>query len=125
MLCMYERPHTEFGRSGKVFMFEDRVEAIIKEEVSKAMSGIVTQEGIEQAVSKAVTSALKSFARKQELAAQAYVSEKEAGELFPIAAATLKSWRMRKIPGPPYSKVGDRIVYKLSDLHEFFDRRKI
>jgi hypothetical protein len=62
--------------------------------------------------------------RKQETAAREYISEKQVGELFPIAPSTLKTWRCRKIPGPPYSKIGDRIIYKVSDLHDFFNRHK-
>jgi len=107
-------------------MFEDKMEAIIKEEVSKAVSGLVmSKKELEKVVSKAITAAFQPLARKQELASQAYISEKDVGELFPIAPSTLKTWRSRKIPGPPYSKIGDRIVYKLSDLHDFFKRHKI
>lgn len=112
-------------RSKGVVMFEDKIEAIIKEEVSKAVSGVVTQRGIEKAVSKAIMAVFEPLARQQELAAQTYISEKDVGKLFPIASSTLKTWRCRKIPGPPYSRIGDRIVYKLSDLHDFFNQHKV
>ena len=44
---------------------------------------------------------------------------------FPIAPATLKSWRSRKLAGPPYYRIGDRIVYKLSELYDFFEQNKV
>ena len=110
-------------------MFEDKMEAIIKEEVSKAVSGLMTQEGMEKLVSETISAVFEPMgriiARTQIAASQTYISEKEVGDIFPISPATLKSWRSRKLPGPPYYRIGDRIVYKLSELYEFFERHKI
>ena len=106
-------------------MLEDKMAEIIKEEVSKAVCGVVTQEGIEAALSKVITAIFEPIARKQELATQMYIAEKDVGELFPISPATLKTWRSKKLHGLPYSKLGGRIVYKLSDLYDFIERHEI
>jgi len=105
-------------------MFEDKMEAIIKEEVSKAVSSLMTQEGMEKLVSETISAVFEPIARKHELASQTYIAEKDVPSLFPISASTLRTWRSRKIPGPAHYKIGDRIVYKLSDLRAFFDQHK-
>lgn len=106
-------------------MFEDKVQEMIKEEVARVISGLMTEERLKEVVSKAITKAFEPLARKQEIVAQEYITAKQVEELFPISSATLKTWRARKIPGPPYSRVGDRVIYKLSDLYAFFDQHKI
>ena len=48
------------------------------------------------------------------------VSTIEAAELFSVSTGTLQNWRSLKNRGPRYFKVGRKILYKLSDLEEFF-----
>lgn len=110
-------------------MFADTLESVIKveikEEVHRMVAGILTWEAFEVAFKEVMRDIFKPVARKQELAVLEYISEKQVGEFFPIAASTLKTWRSRNMPGPPYSRVGDRIIYKVSDLRAFFDQHKV
>jgi hypothetical protein len=48
------------------------------------------------------------------------VNEVEASRILGVSRALLKHWRWRKT-GPKYSRLGRRIVYKVSDLHAFLD----
>lgn len=51
---------------------------------------------------------------------------REAGEYLGVAAQTLNRWRMNEGDGPPFVKLGRRVVYERSDLDEWLNanRRK-
>jgi hypothetical protein len=42
-------------------------------------------------------------------------------EIYNIPKQTLANWRSLKV-GPPYSKAGRRILYRVKDLESFLDR---
>ncbi|MBA3929015.1 MAG: DNA-binding protein [Xanthomonas sp.] len=46
------------------------------------------------------------------------VSEREAASYLGIAQRTVQDFRLRRV-GPPYFKLGKRIVYDLADLDAF------
>ncbi len=52
-----------------------------------------------------------------------WLSPKELFEQFGIALPTQASYRMKKII--PYSKIGSKIFYKLSDIHLWIDNAKV
>lgn len=105
-------------------MFEDKIQEMIKDEVARTVYGLMTKESLEKVVEGAIEKIFEPLARKQEIVMQEYISEKQVAELFPISGATLKTWRSRNIIGPPFCKIGGRIVYKLSDLYDFFNQTK-
>ena len=41
-----------------------------------------------------------------------------------VTASTLTTWRSRKL-GPPYVKVGGRVLYPLSDVEAWEQRRRL
>ncbi|MEM4406875.1 MAG: helix-turn-helix domain-containing protein [Candidatus Methanomethylicaceae archaeon] len=55
--------------------------------------------------------------------AEKYITEKELSEIISIAPQTLRNWRHQGY-GPPYIKVGRRVLYKLSDVIRFMDENK-
>lgn len=44
-------------------------------------------------------------------------------EIYNIPKQTLANWRSLKV-GPPYSKAGRRILYRIKDLEDFLDRHQ-
>lgn len=52
-----------------------------------------------------------------------WLTPKELFEEFGIALATQASYRMKKII--PYSKIGSKIFYKLSDIHRWIEDAKV
>jgi len=54
-----------------------------------------------------------------------HVNENEAATLIGSTPKTLRTWRSRGrvaidgIPGPPFRKIGRRVIYPLSGLQEF------
>jgi predicted DNA-binding transcriptional regulator AlpA len=53
-----------------------------------------------------------------------YISEKQVAEITGIALSTLRNGRSRK-SGIPYSKLGRSVRYKLQDVLDFVESRKI
>lgn len=51
---------------------------------------------------------------------------REAGEYLGVAAQTLNRWRMNPNDGPPFVKLGRRVVYERADLDAWLaaNRRK-
>ena len=48
----------------------------------------------------------------------------EAAEFLGLSVQTLANWRHRRT-GPPYIKIGGRIVYRWPDLNEFLEKYRI
>jgi predicted DNA-binding transcriptional regulator AlpA len=55
---------------------------------------------------------------------QRWGTEKEAASLMAYGVQTLRNQRFRG-EGPPYSKIGRSIRYKISDVIEFMESRKV
>ena len=53
-----------------------------------------------------------------------YLTEKQVSELTGMALSTLRNDRSRKT-GIPYSKLGRSVRYKLQDVLDFVESRKI
>lgn len=58
--------------------------------------------------------------RRDAIAAQDILVTKEAARLMRMSHRTLEDWRLTG-DGPPYLKVGRRVLYRLADLLEFLD----
>ena len=52
------------------------------------------------------------------------LNDVEAADFLGLAAQSLRNARSRR-EGPPYIKLGRRIVYKVSDLEEYIDKHRI
>jgi len=48
----------------------------------------------------------------------------KAAQYLGLATQTLANWRFTR-QGPPYSKLGRRIVYRLEDLDAFLEKNRI
>jgi predicted DNA-binding transcriptional regulator AlpA len=53
-----------------------------------------------------------------------WIREKEASQIIGIALQTLRNWRHQRV-GPPYSKVGRAVRYRLDELIDFMESKKI
>lgn len=51
------------------------------------------------------------------------MSEKEAAEYLGLRPNTLSNWRITR-KGPPYYRVGGRIIYRLKELEFWLQRHK-
>lgn len=49
-------------------------------------------------------------------------TSKGAAEMMGIAVATLNTWRCRG-GGPPYLKIGKRVIYRIEDVRAYMDAR--
>jgi len=54
----------------------------------------------------------------------ARLTANEAAEYLRVSPLTLQDWRHKRI-GPPYFKVGKRVVYQRSDLDAFMQSTKV
>ena len=52
------------------------------------------------------------------------LDERQAAKILGIAVQSLRNRRCRRV-GPPYHKIGSRVVYSLKDLEEFLKQRRI
>ena len=53
------------------------------------------------------------------------LSEREAAAyLGPVAVRTLQDWRTRGV-GPPYSKLGKRVAYAVTDLDAYLAAQRV
>jgi hypothetical protein len=52
------------------------------------------------------------------------LSDERAAEFLGLAPQTLRNWRFLG-RGPKYSKLGRRVVYRVSDLEEFLSRTSV
>jgi hypothetical protein len=52
------------------------------------------------------------------------LNEKEASKIIGISVGTLRNWRSQR-QGPPYYKVGRRVLYSSSDLRRFLNEHQI
>ena len=53
-----------------------------------------------------------------------YLNEKEVALLTALSVQTLRNWRFQR-RGFPYVKIGRAVRYKLNDVEQFFEARKI
>ena len=53
-----------------------------------------------------------------------FLSTRETARLLNLSAQTLVNMRYRG-EGLPYHKIGRRVVYSLTDIHEFMEKRRI
>lgn len=61
---------------------------------------------------------------KIKLTPKIFLKSTEVEELYGISASTLANWRS-KMRGPKYHKVGGSVRYKVKDLDEFMESKKI
>ncbi len=60
------------------------------------------------------------FRKGDVLVAPEYLSPRQVSQLTGIAVKTLEAWRgVRK--GPPYYKLGGRVLYKLQDVRDYVE----
>jgi hypothetical protein len=52
------------------------------------------------------------------------VDERQAAKFLGIAVQSLRNRRCKRL-GPPYHKIGSRVVYSLWDLDEFLKQHRI
>ncbi|MFM9847086.1 MAG: helix-turn-helix domain-containing protein [Hyphomicrobiaceae bacterium] len=62
-------------------------------------------------------------AQAAEQQAKPYMSTREAAEYLNLSTAILEQWRSYRPGGPPYRKVGRRVVYAAADLDKFLEER--
>jgi len=55
---------------------------------------------------------------------QRWVDEKEVSRITGIAVQTLRNWRFQRT-GPAYSKVGRAVRYRLDDVLNFMEERRV
>lgn len=48
------------------------------------------------------------------------VSTREAAAMYSVASGTLQNWRSSRKTGPRWFCIGRKILYKVSDLEDFF-----
>ena len=53
------------------------------------------------------------------------LNDREATAYLNLSGGTLRVWRSQKRYKLPYSKIGSRVMYRLSDLNAFIESRKI
>lgn len=53
-----------------------------------------------------------------------YLSPKEVEAMFSISEKTLAQWRWQK-RGPDFVKYGGKVLYKVSDLRDFFENYRV
>ena len=51
------------------------------------------------------------------------INDKDTSELLKIGPGTLAVWRSTKRYNLPYVKIGRKVMYRLSDVHNFIDQR--
>lgn len=61
---------------------------------------------------------------KVKLTNKLFLNSKEVEELYGISASTLANWRSKML-GPKYHKVGGAVRYKIEDLNNFMESKKI
>lgn len=54
---------------------------------------------------------------------QEYLTNAEAARLAGLAPGTLEAWR-RRAGGPPFIRLGRRVIYKRSDVVEWLDGKR-
>jgi len=60
----------------------------------------------------------------KEITPKFYLKSSEVETLYGISASTMANWRYKKI-GPKYHKVGGSVRYKVQDLDQFMESRKV
>lgn len=53
-----------------------------------------------------------------------FLTEKDVASNFSIALQTLRNWRFLKI-GPPYYKVGRKVLYRDEEVFDFIEKSKV
>lgn len=53
-----------------------------------------------------------------------WITEKEASQIMGIAIQTLRNWRFKRV-GPPYAKVSKAVRYRVDEVVDFMERKKI
>jgi hypothetical protein len=53
-----------------------------------------------------------------------WISEKPVSKIVDVKVQTLRNWRFRG-EGPPYSKVNRSVRYKLEDVLNFMESKKV
>jgi len=61
---------------------------------------------------------------EQFLEAPRWVDEREVSRITGIAIQTLRNWRFQRT-GPAYSKVGRAVRYRLDDVINFMEERRV
>ena len=52
------------------------------------------------------------------------LTSEESQDFLRVSQQTLANWRVQKI-GPPYIKLGGKVLYRISDLEEWLDSRLV
>ena len=53
-----------------------------------------------------------------------WINEKQTSKITGMALQTLRNWRFKGV-GPPYSKVGRAVRYRLDEIVAFMERKKV
>ena len=51
-----------------------------------------------------------------EIIEKALMTEKECADYLRLAPVTLRLWRYRRTSGPPFTKVGRKVLYRREDV---------
>lgn len=53
-----------------------------------------------------------------------YIDEREVARRTSLARITLRTWRSRG-EGPPFHKIGRRVLYRWADVEQWIEARKV
>ena len=82
---------------------------------------VIEESALEELVKRAMSSVIESALKK--LHEPEYVTTAQAAKLLCLSPRTLSNWRQqRRIP---FHKIGGRVVFRLDELRQFLERRKI
>ena len=82
------------------------------------------QARIESAIDAALERVLAPVARLETLRRKETLTTEEVSELFGLNAESLVSQRARR-KGPPYTKVGARVLYRPQAVRDYLDARRV
>lgn len=84
-------------------------------QIAIADQEIDLEKAIADALEKILAPVAEVICEMERIRRKEYLTEKEAALLFSLSAATLKTQRSRGA-GPPFIKIGNRILYNQSEL---------
>lgn len=91
-------------------------------QITIADQDIDLEKAIANALEKILAPVVEVICEMERIRRKEYLTEKEAALLFSLSSATLKTQRSRG-GGPPYIKIGSRILYNQEILKIFISQR--
>jgi predicted DNA-binding transcriptional regulator AlpA len=61
---------------------------------------------------------------REQIETPRWIDEKEVSQIMGIAVQTLRNWRFKRV-GPPYVKVSKAVRYRVDEVIDFMERKKI